>query len=175
METPEQSPYEDGALTLEKAKWVEEQVNRTLEFHIESFGLLSKAAETTLNWLFGIAVGASGYVASHLTDEPRWITIPLITATLLAGIAAFQLMIGAMLAEEVPSPGNVPKNIGSDKHLKTKEEWLRLLEARGLEGIITHYEVLNLRRGKAINRAREAVIIIPALTIIAMLALPHLL
>ena len=169
MDTSPQSPYEDGVINLEKAKWVEEQVNRNLAFHIESFGLLSKAAETTLGWLFGIAVGASGYVASHFSDEPWRIIVPLVLATLAAGYEARELITGAMMTEEVPSPGNVPDNIATDEHLKTKEEWLRLAEARGLQEIIKEYVVLNIRRGNAINRARLAVIAIPALTIAIML------
>jgi hypothetical protein len=147
VKASEQSPYEDGVLTLEKAKWIEEQVNRALSFHIESYGLLSKAAETTLGWLFGIAVGAAGYIASHFSDQPWRITVPIIFATAATTFEAAVLIRGTMFAEDVPSPGNTAKNISGDEdeRLRTKEEGMRLTEARGLDATIEDYVALNAR------------------------------
>jgi len=169
---PEVPSYEDGKLTVEKAKWIEEQANRALAFHIESWGLLSKAAETTLGWLFGIAVGAAGYVGSHFSDEPWRILVPLMAATAGATYEAANLIRGAMMAEDVPSPGNTANNIAGieDERLKYKEEWMRLAEAKGLDSIIEAYVALNIRRGKAINRARRAVVLIPTLTLAVLVA-----
>jgi len=171
METTPAPIPDDSEVTVEKAKWIEEQINRNFAFRIESFEILTKSAETTLGWLFGIVVGASGYVASHLSDEPFRITIPLLLATLLAGFEALLLIMGAMMTEEVASPGNIAENIATDERLKISEKWMRISEARGLSDTIKEIEEINNRKGKAINRARMAVVIIPALTMAIMIGL----
>jgi hypothetical protein len=166
MSAPDNS---DENLTLEKSKWIEEQVNRTLMFHFESSEILRKEAHATLGWLYAIIVGSTGYVVSHLSDGQLWIIIPLGLASFAGMVVSMHLLNGALLAKAVPSPGNVPSHIATAERLIKNEAQMRLSEAEGVETIIDDLVVLNSKTAQTINEARIAVAVIPAATLVVML------
>lgn len=163
-------PTDDSGLSLEKAKWVEEQVNRILDFRIESAAILRREAHTTLAWLYGIIVAASGFIVSHADKDQLFLIVPLGVGIAVAGWEAWLLISRALMARVYPSPGNVPSNIGTPENLARSEAEMRLSEAEGVEEIITELEKINKAKADALNRARMAVALIPAgtLSIIAV-------
>jgi len=150
----------------ELAEWVEKQANRTLEFRLKSRAILAAEARTTLNWLYGMAVASGGYVVSlsQSADAPKlWILAPAIVACLASAASAIVLIRSALMISNVPTPGNEPANLLTDDQVQFPLEKQRLAEVAGLQVRIERCLEHNAKAAKAINIARWAIAVIPAL------------
>jgi len=164
-------------VTLEKAKWVEEQANRILDFRVETRELLVKEAHTTLQWLFAIILGASGFIVSLVRPDqstslqpsplPWWLIVPLVGVVIVASVRAIILLQKGLRIVPFPSKGNEPKNIATDSFLAHDEDLMRLVEARNLQERISEIRAGNQQIADAINRARFTIIVLAPLTVIA--------
>lgn len=156
-------------VTEEKAKFVEEQANRLLAFTMESRAMLSKEAHTTLNWLFAVIVGSSGYVLS-LFESPEsvkwWIIIPLLVVGTSSAVQAAKIFHDAMRVMPVLPVGNEPKNLLTDATMQYGIEWIRISETASLQERIDKARDHNARVGDAINRARWTLTVLPAVGLI---------
>lgn len=144
-------------VTLEKVAYVEEQVQRNLDFHFESKTILTEEAKVTLNWLFGLAITPAGYVFSKAPETPWWIVIPAIMCSLASGGAAIYLFRNALYAQNVFPAGNEPKNLINDNAFEGDVKWLRLAELCNLQERIDVVTAQNERVGTTINNARWAI------------------
>jgi hypothetical protein len=156
----------DANTRLANVKYAEEQIERLLAFHFESFAILTKEATTTISWLFALIIGSAGYVFSTAKDDQWCIAVPLGLVCIFSGIEAWLLIKGALLTKNVPSIGSEPMDIASEDILNQTEANLRLGRIRELQGNVDRIRQHALNKGDAINRARRAIIIIPAAAIL---------
>lgn len=157
------------SVTEEKAKFIEDQANRLLAFTMESRAMLSKEAHTTLNWLFAVIVGSSGYVLS-LFETPDnvkwWIIVPLLLVGTVSAIQAALIFHDAMRTMPVLPMGNEPKNLLTDATMQYDMEWIRISETASLQERIDKARDHNARVGDAINRARWTLTVLPAVGLV---------
>lgn len=160
-------------VTPEKAKFVEEQANKLLTFLMDARDVLRGEAHTTLQWLFAIIVGASGYVATLLqAGWPHavkwWLVLPLTAVVIAITIEAIRLFRAALQTADVLPMGNEPKNLITDELMQYDEHLIRLAEAAQLQERIDEAAVYNQCVGDAINEARWVVAIVPIVAVLAM-------
>tara|TARA_R100000750_G_C2343891_1_gene95417 strand:- start:1976 stop:2506 length:531 start_codon:yes stop_codon:yes gene_type:complete len=154
-------------VTLEKAEYVEKQAERTLEFAMESRKLLTQEAHTTINWLFAIILGCSGYTATLLESRhiPWWLVITLFFVTLISGWQAVSLFSISLTARELIPPGNVPKNLITDSMLQYDIKWIRLAESVTLQERIQLAQDHNHDSANAVNKSRWVIAFLPIIAI----------
>lgn len=166
-------------VTPEKALWVEGQANRMLDFLMESRSQLGAEAHKTLQWLFAIIVGATGYVVTLLKQPPApgagqpphvqwWLIWPLIVAVAVAAVAAVRLFHVGLRAVEVLPAGNEPRKLATDELMACDEHWMRLAETAQLQERIEIAAQHNGRVGDAINAARWVVAVLPFAVLILL-------
>jgi hypothetical protein len=154
---------------LEKMKWVEEQVNRNLDFGIDCRDLLRGEAHRTLQWLFAIILGASGFVVSLVRPEngaalqlstlPWWLIVPLVIVVIGAAATAIYLL-HQMRTAPVPAKGNEPKNLATESYLGQDEFTMRWAEVLGLQQRLEENREASKRFGRAINASRYAIVLV---------------
>lgn len=165
-------PFDDCSfLTAEKVDFVEEQANKRLNFAISRREFLVKEAHTTLQWLFGIIVGASGYLVTLIRegDSERAVVTALVFAALAAAGGAAQLMYRSLMTASMIPPGNIPSNLVTMELMSHEAHVIRLAEACNLEERIAAMAKSNHRSGDAINMARWFVISVPLVSAIIAL------
>jgi len=150
-------------VTADKVEFIEKQATELLKFVLESRSLLTKEAHTTLNWIFAIIIGSSGYAYKLLDSEtPRWwLVCPLIVAATLAGIQGLILFHGALRNVPILPIGNDPKNLATDTFMAYEVHWMRLAEACQLQERIDDARDHNGRVGDVINKTRWAIASVP--------------
>ncbi|MEQ1830010.1 MAG: hypothetical protein ABL921_28875 [Pirellula sp.] len=159
-------------VTPAKVAFVEEQANKMLAFVLESRAILTREAHTTLQWLFAIIVGGSGYAATLMRlptgqHVKWWLMAPLTWAVAVAAFEAVRLFHSALRAVEVLPMGNEPAKLATDELMAYDVHWMRLAEAAQLQERIEKAVHHNSFVGDAINEARWVVALLPILALLA--------
>jgi hypothetical protein len=147
-------------VTPEKVAYVEEQVQKNLDFHMESKKLLSDEGKLTLNWLFALTITPAGYVLSKAEDVPWWIAVPALLCSIASGMSAVYLFRNALIPQNVFPAGNEPKNLINDNAFEGDLMWLRLAEICNLQERIDVLIEQNERAANANVTARWAIVLI---------------
>lgn len=159
----------DG-LTDDKAKWIEEQVNKMFAFSLETRRLLTADAHTTVNWMLGIVLGSFGYVVSLAKapgPTPVWMWLPLVVV--IAGVCGLGtwFYFRAMRVTPVHSPGNSPEPLLAPGFIEFSLPDMRIADCRGIDARTAETRDENKKLGRAINLARLWMLLIPALAVLA--------
>ena len=135
------------------------------DFVLESREILTKEAHTTLQWLFAIVIGASGYLINLFTKtydaQPLnlsaiwWAVVPLTVAAGWAAFEAFRLIKSALRATAIFPKGNTAMNLTQDGFAALEEHQIRFLAAWGMQSRTEGAQAQNKRTGQAINVAQQ--------------------
>ena len=147
-------------VTVEKVDFIEAQVQKNLEFRLESMKILSDQAMVTLNWLFALAVTPAGFVFSKATEIEWWIAIPALLCSIASGATAVYLFENALKMKSIIPAGNEPKSLLSDGVMELTTNEIRVLEICNNQDRIEIVAGHNEKAGTAINNARIAIIAI---------------
>lgn len=150
-------------VTPEKAEFIELKIGEMYDFALESKRLLCNEAHTTLNWLFAIVVGGTSYAVNQIVDGKVqwWLLIPVLLMVTAGVIQSVLLFHGALRALGIYPKGNSPQNLITDDFMQLDLKWMRLNEAAAMHERIKSLLDQNRSTGKAINRARWCVVILP--------------
>jgi hypothetical protein len=159
-------------VTLEKAEFIEAKVQEMYDFVMESRKCLNDEAHTTLNWLFAIIVGGSGYAVTQIVENKMqwWVMTPIVVMVVVCVVQSIRLFHGALRASAVVPKGNEPKNLITDKLLQYDVEWMKIAEAASMQERITEILAHNRRMGSAVNQSRWAVVGMPFVAVISAAA-----
>lgn len=150
-------------LDEQHAEFIEQKAGQTFDFVLESRQILSQEAHTTLNWLFAVIVGGSGYSLTLFNDDHLqwWLMPTLLTIVVVASWESFTLINAALLAGPVVPPGNEPNKLLTPGVIDQPIDRVRLGEAMTLQSRIERQRAHNRDVGAAINRARKRVALMP--------------
>lgn len=151
-----------------KVDWIEKQANKRLDFGIETRVILAKDAQTTLNWLFAMAVGSGGYVLKLFADGSfeLLIGLPLIATCVLASIASIRLLLTAMLTRPIRSPGSSPGPLMEERFCSNPLSSMRMGALNNVGKDIEENLGGNHIIASAVDKGRKAAAAIPAIALL---------
>ena len=150
-------------LNDEKVKYVEGKAAECYTYLMESRDILLREAHTTINWLFAVIVGATGYLLKLLeSPDGKW---PLIIALAVVGLAAswqsLKLFRDALRSKPVIPAGNHPKNLFTDELMACEIHEIRYAETELMQERLNIATEHNRNVGDAINHARMMLSLLP--------------
>lgn len=156
-------PNDPEAALSAKIDFVERQAELAYEFVLESRDILVREAHTTLNWLYGIAVGGSGYLLTLLNAaQPSWWLIAALAAAVGTALICVAILIRRVMMADIVFPrGNDPKNLFDPDFFEQDLTAIRRGTVEIMQERIDLVRVANHRRGKVINGVRQTIVLIP--------------
>jgi hypothetical protein len=155
-------------VTEAKVDFVEVQVNKNLEFRLESMNMLSTQAMVTLNWLFALVVTPAGYVFSKADEIDWWIAFPALTCSASSAAAAVYLFHNALRVKSFIPTGNEPRNLLKTELMAASMNQIRIAEIWNIQERLEIVKAHNARAARALDNARTAIIAITCGSIILL-------
>lgn len=157
----------DAADETAKVAFAERKADELMRHHLEDMEILRKETQVTFTFLIAALSASFGYVlklyeSTKTPFEQNWVWLaPVIALTMHLGLTATYLLLRAMMAVEVQTPGNLPALLIGEAQPKRSLSELRLAEMWGVAERAEKNRRRNTETGRVINLTRRWILLAP--------------